>query len=325
MQKVSIIIPTYNRDKLLKETLHSVLRQTYKNWECIVVDDGSQDRTFLTVENFIRKDNRFKYVKRPNKRLKGANSCRNFGFELSTGDFIQWFDDDDYMFPDLLKTRVEAFNKQIQFVISSGFYANQALEREDKMKLEPNINLFKGLIWWSQQIITNSILFKKVYLVDKELFNEDLSKSQEFEFFSRIFFNIHPEDYLIIEEPLFLYRQHPSSKSTLSSKYINENKRSEAFIYLQNLERCMAIKNGPLVKFIFYRLIELFQESVHFKDIHTTGLITKRLRSILYPITTSGFLKFAMLSKVYALNRWTPPFVLKSLKSVVIDINSNLK
>ena len=72
---VSIIIPTYNRAHVIGETLDSVLLQTYCNWECIVVDDGSSDNTSEILDNYCKKDTRFQYYIRPTNRKKGAGSC----------------------------------------------------------------------------------------------------------------------------------------------------------------------------------------------------------------------------------------------------------
>ncbi|WP_372938266.1 glycosyltransferase family 2 protein, partial [Seonamhaeicola sp.] len=85
---VSIIIPTYNRAHLIGETLDSVLAQTYTHWECIVVDDGSSDHTSQVVATYCKNDARFQYHQRPLDRPKGANACRNYGFELSKGEYI---------------------------------------------------------------------------------------------------------------------------------------------------------------------------------------------------------------------------------------------
>ena len=75
---VSIIIPTYNRAHLIAETLDSIIAQTYTNWECIVVDDGSTDPTDELMETYCKKDSRFQYYHRPKNRPKGANACRNY-------------------------------------------------------------------------------------------------------------------------------------------------------------------------------------------------------------------------------------------------------
>src|SRR5690606_34265329 len=96
---ISIVIPTYNRAQFIAETLTSVKNQTYQNWECVVVDDGSTDNTIEIIQQFTASDDRFKLYSRPTNRPKGANACRNYGFEVSSGLYINWFDSDDIMAP----------------------------------------------------------------------------------------------------------------------------------------------------------------------------------------------------------------------------------
>ena len=107
---VSIIIPTYNRAHLIGETLDSVLAQTYPNWECIVVDDGSIDDTENLVLAYVAEDVRIQYHKRPNYKIKGAPSCRNFGVEISKGSYIMWLDDDDLIGENKLLFQVGVLN-----------------------------------------------------------------------------------------------------------------------------------------------------------------------------------------------------------------------
>ena len=80
---ISIIIPTYNRAQIIGETLDSLIAQTYANWECIAVDDGSTDNTDEVLVAYCNKDTRFQYHHRPKDKLKGPNSCRNYGFTRS--------------------------------------------------------------------------------------------------------------------------------------------------------------------------------------------------------------------------------------------------
>ena len=73
---VSIIIPTYNRAHLISETLRSIKLQTYQNWECIIIDDGSTDNSAEVIAEFCAQDNRSQFFKRPQNQPKGANTCR---------------------------------------------------------------------------------------------------------------------------------------------------------------------------------------------------------------------------------------------------------
>lgn len=115
---VSIIIPTYNRAALIAETLDSIIRQTYDNWECIIVDDGSSDDTEALVGKYQLRDKRIKYANRPSTLKKGANACRNYGLSLSEGEYVNWFDSDDLMLPKKLELQVDMLkSSDLPFVV----------------------------------------------------------------------------------------------------------------------------------------------------------------------------------------------------------------
>jgi glycosyltransferase involved in cell wall biosynthesis len=117
---VSIIIPTYNRAHLIGETLDSVMVQNYANWECIVVDDGSDDNTAEVVEKFVTKDSRFRFYTRSQSHMNGGNGARNYGFKMSQGDYIIWFDSDDLMTKNHVFAKVERIlsgQKSLDFVV----------------------------------------------------------------------------------------------------------------------------------------------------------------------------------------------------------------
>ena len=103
----TIVIPTYNRAKLIHRALDSVLAQTYKDWECIVVDDHSQDDTKVVVEQYVAKDKRFRYML--NERQKGACGARNTGILHANGEYISFLDSDDAYVPETLQSQHEAF------------------------------------------------------------------------------------------------------------------------------------------------------------------------------------------------------------------------
>lgn len=89
----SIIIPTYNRANLIPETIRSVKNQTFEDWECIIVDDGSTDNTKPIIENLIKEDSRIKYVYQENAERSAA---RNNGIRNSSGEYICFLDSDDH-------------------------------------------------------------------------------------------------------------------------------------------------------------------------------------------------------------------------------------
>jgi glycosyltransferase involved in cell wall biosynthesis len=111
----SIIIPTYNRATLIQPTLDSVLTQTFQNWECIVVDDGSTDNTRELITSYIQKDERFRYVYQTNAERSVA---RNNGIGHASGEWICFLDSDDLYSPKHLMELSEA----IQGDSCSAFY-----------------------------------------------------------------------------------------------------------------------------------------------------------------------------------------------------------
>lgn len=212
--KVSIIIPTYNRAKLILETLDSIESQTHTNWECIVVDDGSTDETEMLLTAYIRKDARFQYHKRPQSMPKGANSCRNYGFGLSNGEFINWFDSDDVMLPQKLELQLQELSERIdcymcvcQTLVFEDTVKNILPLPENKIFSEDPLNDY---ITHDVKLLTPTPLFRRDFLETNQLqFDENLQQSQEWDFFIKVFrIATH---YTAISEPLVLLRKHGSS------------------------------------------------------------------------------------------------------------------
>jgi glycosyltransferase involved in cell wall biosynthesis len=105
--KVSIIVPCYNQAQFLDEALQSVLDQTYQNWECIIVNDGSPDNTEQVAEKWVEKDRRFLYLFQKNTGICGA---RNFGITHAIGKFILPLDSDDKIGTDYIRLGINEFN-----------------------------------------------------------------------------------------------------------------------------------------------------------------------------------------------------------------------
>lgn len=268
---VSIIIPVYNSSKYLRETLDSIKNQNYKNWECIIVDDESTDNSVEIINIFLIEDKRFKLFERPSYMIKGGNSCRNYGFENSKGEFINWFDSDDVMLENFISDKMNVFNKETEIVISSGYFVNEFLENKKVMKLFQTDNLYESYFLWKLRIITNSVLFRRTFLPKNELFLPFLKKGQEFDLFTRIFIGLKPFQYIILERQLFLYRSSRNSISNNNKDYVYENKESEVYTTLNNLSLAISIKNKVVVSSAFRLLINLFQKAIihsHEKNIY---------------------------------------------------------
>lgn len=221
---ISIIIPTYNRAHLIGETLDSILAQTYTNWECIIVDDGSMDNTKSLIDKYVGADSRFSYYYRPETLSKGASSCRNYGFELSRGEYINWFDSDDLMLKNNLEVKVNYFqnNPEFDFLYSGFSYFNNSEIFFDKLSVFKSENILDDLVSNKVKINTLSIIWKKNFLLGRDLFNEKIFKGEELEFYIRMFSEGEIK-YGMLSESLCLVRLHDDSNRILNS-YSDYNK-----------------------------------------------------------------------------------------------------
>lgn len=229
---VSIIIPTYNRAHLLGETLDSILAQTYTHWECIVVDDGSNDHTETILIKYSRKDPRFKYFSRPIDKQKGANSCRNYGLEKSKGDYIQWFDSDDLMHPEKLEIKIKyALSKKADIVVDTHTTESRInLTNTPKFEIFESADFYVDYILGKKPVITNDVMVRRSIVASRR-FNENLHKAQEYEFFTRLF--EQKLKYCFVDLPLTQYRESNDSISKNTSK--GNPAQVESLIYLSKL------------------------------------------------------------------------------------------
>lgn len=211
-QLVSIIIPTYNRAHLIGETLDSILAQTYIHWECIIVDDGSTDTTDEVVGEYVKSDSRFQYHHRLKYRKKGPNSCRNYGFEVSKGEFVKWFDSDDVMHSKLIEHQIASLKETIDCSVCKVAY----YDFEKKITLKENTiytnQLIEDYLVGQVTFYVSGPLWRKSFLINqKELFDESLSNLDDWDFNLRMLY-CEPK-IAFIDIPLIQYRIHKDSLS----------------------------------------------------------------------------------------------------------------
>lgn len=180
-EKVSIVIPLFNRARLIKDTLQSLYQQTYADWEVVIVDDGSTDDSYAVVLEEARSDERIKLFKRE-QTPKGAPTCRNIGIENATGTFIIFLDSDDLLAPYCLEERVEAFskNEDCDFLVFQGAFFEHKMGDTDVLwntfTDENDLNRFlRGDVVWC---ITSPI-WKKASLKEHNIFFYELAKTSQ--------------------------------------------------------------------------------------------------------------------------------------------------
>ncbi|WP_293870250.1 glycosyltransferase family A protein [Flavobacterium sp.] len=204
---VSVIIPCYNHAHFLTDALQSVLEQTYQNWECIIVNDGSPDDTEKIAQEWGKADSRFLYF---NKKNGGLSSARNHGIENSRGEYILTLDADDKFDKTFIKKGVQILdeNSKIGIVSCWGFrfMGNKYLEQFKPDGKNLNDYLFKNAA------IGNSLFRKKCWEEVKGFDQEMKNGYEDWEFYIRV--SKEGWETKIIKEPLFFYRQHKISMRT---------------------------------------------------------------------------------------------------------------
>lgn len=208
----SVIICTYNRDNLLSRALDSLVHQTFTNFETIIVDDGSTDRTFSVVKEFREKLN-LRYIYQQNK---GLPTARNTGGYSAEGEFITFLDSDDEYKPNHLEIRFNILNSDngIKFLFGGVEIIGN--------KYVPDANNPENLVEISQCVVGGT------FFIHKDLFHKlggfpNVGYGDDFEFFKKVLeskVKIHK-----IEEPTYVY--HRETTDSICNRIINQQKRKK--------------------------------------------------------------------------------------------------
>jgi len=288
---VSVIIPCYNQADYISKALESVLAQTYSNWECIVVNDGSKDQSEAIIQSFSKKDPRIQLI---NQKNAGVVAARNNGFKKAKGEFIQFLDGDDWLHSNKLKTQVDYLDRYTTIDI---VYCNHFHYYEQKDLLEQyNFTKVKDLkhevlYEWDRgfNIPLHAPLYRKTIWHGKELpYPTDYNlRYEDWVFWALL--AIKDINISSIDENLAYYRVHGSN---FTSNY--ENKAKNALLAanyiadLLNNDEKSSFMNQTISYYIneFYekKSLEEFKTKLSWK-------LGKKLSPIVYWILPKWFRK----------------------------------
>lgn len=228
MPLISIIVPCYNQAQYLDECLQSVLEQTYQNWECIIVNDGSTDNTEKIAKIWTQKDSRFRYIYKQNG---GLSSARNFGLKNSSGEWIQFLDSDDIILSEKLEKSLKYANHGNIIITNFSILIDGKTEEPfcDLTKQEINLqNIIKG---WDVylNIPVHCVLIQR-NLIGNTIFNESLKAKEDWIFWIEIFYKKMAKAFFI-KENLVSYRQHQEGLSKNFEIVYQATKKVNAYIY----------------------------------------------------------------------------------------------
>lgn len=226
--KVSIIVPIYNSEKYLSKCIDSIIKQKYKNIDILLIDDGSNDKSYEICKEYLKKDKRIKVFSQKNS---GPSSARNLGLDKASGEYIIFVDSDDYIESDFISTMMKQ-NDNYDVIIS-----NYNIVSNNKVKfLDNKIFYYDNFL---EFIVANRLWGPVCKLIKKDIIK-----------------NKYNENYSIGEDLLFWYDNYKNIKTF---KYIDEYK----YYYVQN---CSSLMNDKVLKISKLQSFEIFNEIINNSD-----------------------------------------------------------
>lgn len=226
---VSVVLPVYNGEKYIRESINSVINQTYDNWELIIVDDCSTDNTLNIIKEYEHKDPRIRVIH--NKTNKKLPASLNVGFSNTKGEFLTWTSDDNVYKQDalLVMKNYLTVHKNISFVYANYTKINEKGEFVKKIEVGEPEELYKRNVCGACFLYTREI-YQKVGDYDINSF-----LAEDYDYWLRI--NIYGE-IAHIKDNLYCYRSHGNS--------LTKTKKEE--IRVQTLKVLLKNRNGLIKK-----------------------------------------------------------------------------
>ena len=280
MPKISIIVPCYNQAQYLDEALQSVFEQTYQNWECIIVNDGSTDSTEKIARKWEAKDSRFLYFYKENG---GLSSARNLGLDSAKGNYIQFLDSDDFLDTRKLELSLNELNSvgnKGNNIVISNFRMFTDSPNDSKSafcNLLPELLNFRSVLLKWETIFSIPIhcgLFESG-LFKGFRFPEELKAKEDWIMWLSLFQKEIKVSF--IDKPLAYYRVHENSM-TNSAKFMQEN-HLKAIVYIKNI-----IPENEYIEYLCFELYQKYSE-------------TEKLRTTIYNYQNSATYKMAQKIK----------------------------
>jgi len=207
---ISIIIPTYNRANLLPRAIKSILNQTFKNFELIIVDDGSIDNTKEVVGRFRKNDKRVRYIWQDNSGAPAKP--KNAGIKNAKGEFIAFLDSDDEWLVEKLEEQIKLFEKSnssnLGFVGCNAVIIDKKNKKEWGYKTPRCNNVFRELLMNDFIFSSSSVIVKKEVFNKIGFFDENIRVGEDWDMWIRI---SRKYDFDFVPEPLFKYYIHNSN------------------------------------------------------------------------------------------------------------------
>ena len=286
---ISVIIPCFNSERFIVRAIESVLKQTYKNYEIIVVDNNSFDNTTGIIYDYMNRcPNKIKVL---HEYKKGAPAARNKGLYEAKGEWIQFLDSDDELLPDKLKQQIEVADSSEADVVTGSSYIYKVINNKlyKSLRKVESGDVWKGLLT-SKLGITSANLWKRKALLAVEGWDENKSSSQEYDLLFRMLKNNNNISFCPV--PLTIVHINPNSVSNS-----------------QNDSRIVEILNNSITL------------RLEIKDyLKSQNKLTKELNQATDKHIYSMLISYSSMISVYFKKGIIPMYVKKTLKKTPLDL-----
>lgn len=208
---LSVIVPVYKVEKYLRQCLDSIINQTYKNLEIILVDDGSPDNCGKICDEYAKKDNRIKVIHKENG---GLSSARNIGTQIAQGSYIAYVDSDDWLDRNMYSELIFILEKYQLDMVRCGAYESNGVNRKIILPKEK----YKNKIFYNKEVLYRyfdeflcKVVWNAVYKknIVKGIISPDKCNSED-NYVSGMYL-YRTRKMMIIDKPLYYYRKNPES------------------------------------------------------------------------------------------------------------------
>jgi glycosyltransferase involved in cell wall biosynthesis len=265
---ISIYLPTHNRVDMLERALNSIYSQTYKNYEILICDDGSSDKTQERMLDLVAKNNQVRYLRNPIPM--GACTARNLGIFAASGEFITGLDDDDEFTQDRLEKLLASWRDEYSFV--SANFLDRFADALDKLHYASNRNIFTLRDLLQRNEASNQIFTKTERLRSIGGFRVDVKRLQDWDAWLRLCDKYG--NFIRLASPLYvMHHDYDSNKSRVSE--------SISFsVALEELLRRNIELYDQKSKFLLTSNIRLLQNNYSLMDMFKNIIYTKSARPV---------------------------------------------
>ena len=336
MCKISVIVPVYNAEKYLSRCIDSILNQTYKDFELILINDGSKDKSIDILRKYENIDNRIKVIDNSNN---GVSKTRNIGIRLAQGEYIQFIDSDDFIDENMFEYNINTVEQENADIVMTGFY----LDIESKKGIDTALQTFeKSISIGAKDIARNLInrlngtyinspvnkLYKKSIIVDNNiLMNENIDLGED------LIFNLEYMKYCqsVVFSDKCYYHYCMKAEDNLTARFREDkldimkilyDKCKEFLVYSNTEKDFLKELNSIFIKWMYYCFIDINNNECNYTFTEKYNYVKTSIKK--YKNIIANSIDISFLLKILKISLSSPILVIV-LSKVIYFVKTNMR